>query len=641
MLVEHGRRFDHRDGRDRSKSIMTCSHALRAGISLAFACGFAFHALALSGCGDDGSPPVDTPDAEPPTPIDATLDADASLTDLRISRGTLNPIFAPHVTTYQMSLSLLVNEIVVTPTAASDAATITVNGTAVPSGQAGTPIPLALGENPITVEVTAEAGNTQSYTLSVMRIADAIADRYVKPAMPVAGTRLGDSVAIDGDYLAMGAPFESSGDPDNPADTTAPESGAVYIFRRDGASWLPDRYLKASNLDELDHFGIRVAVSGDTLAVAATGESSGDAANPDDDSFVDSGAVYVFRRDTAGWQEEAYLKAPNLGPIDRFGSSIALEGDVLVVGATGEDSADPSNPADNNARDSGAVYVFRRTGTTWQQEAYLKASNRGSGDAFGSSLALDGDALVVGAPAEDSPRADDPASNTAQNSGAAYVFRRIDTVWQEEAYLKANNAGGNDIFGSSVVIDGDLLVVGAPGEASSDPNNPNDNLAEESGAAYVFQHGTGWSQVAYLKPAVPMFTDAFGTSVALAAGVLAVGAPNANRATMMALTSASGARYGSMLVSADIVGCDPFLTPGACVVGAGAVYLYIIDSGTWEPAARVDSGQFYDTNDAFGSSVALTPTGVLAVGMPREDSGVRVSPADNSALDSGAVYLFE
>jgi hypothetical protein len=616
---------------------MTCSHALRGGMPLALAFGLAFHVLALSGCGDDGSGPGDPPDAAPPLPIDATLDDDASLADLRVSHGTLNPGFAPHVTEYDMPLSLLVIEIVITPTASSSAATVTINGAVVAPGASTAAIPLAAGENQIAIEVTAEAGNTQTYSLTVLRTGDAVADRYLKPGTPVGGSRVGTSMAMDGDYLAVGAPFDSSGNSDDPSDTSAPESGTVHIFRRDGASWVHAAYLKASNLDIIDNFGTSVAISGDTLAVGAPGESSSSIALPSDNSAEGSGAVYVFRRNGGLWQEEAYLKADNLAVNDRFGTSITLDGDVLVVGAPNEDSADPAMPDNNALSNSGAAYVFRRTGTTWQQEAYLKASNLGVGDAFGAGVVLRGDVLVVGATNEDSASADDPANNAATNSGAAYVFRRSGDTWQEEAYLKADNAGSGDTFGSSIALDGDLLVIGAPGEASSDPNNGNDNDAGGSGAAYVFQYGAGWSQIAYLKASVIGANDAFGISVALAAGVLAVGAPGTDRG-IMALHSRTGARRGTVMHPVPLYNrCED---PELCLVDVGAVYLFLVDSGTWMPEAVLDSGQFYDINDAFGASVAMTK-GVLAVGAPLEDSAVRVSPADNAALDSGAVYLFE
>lgn len=589
---------------------MTCSHALRG---LALAGALALHTLA--GCGESDTPPDVTPDAAPTPPIDAPLDDDDSLADLRVSRGTLTPAFAPHVTTYTLPLSSLATEVVVTPTAASDAATVTVNGAVVPPGESTAAIPLALGENQIDIEVTAEAGNARSYSLTITRTAGAFGNRYIKPEIPAGASQLGASVAIDGAYLAVGAPFDASGDPKNPADTSAPDSGAVYVFRRDGATWVQDAYLKAGNADAFDSFGMRVALSGDTLAVAAPGEDSADPADPADNGAEDSGAVYVFRRGADGWQEEAYLKAENLAAVDAFGTGLALAGDVLAAGAPAEDSADPADPGNNGLANSGAVYVFRRSAEGWQQEAYLKASNRGAGDAFGSSVALAGDVLVAGATSEDSAFAEDPGDNGALGSGAAYVFRHSGATWQEEAYLKAGNAGANDAFGSSVAVHGDLAVIGAPGESSNDPGRGDDNNAPGSGAAYVFQNAGTWSQIAYLKASFPSPNDAFGAAVALAPGALAVGAPGRDR---------NRQTNGINLNIAD----------------AGAAYLYLTDSGAWTIEALLGPLQFFDVNDGAGTSVALTE-GVLAVGAPFEDSGMKVSPADNAAVDSGAVYLFE
>jgi hypothetical protein len=122
------------------------------------------------------------------------------------------------------------------------------------------------------------------------------------------------------------------------------------------------------------------------------------------------------------------LKASNTGTEDQFGVSVALSGDTLAVGARVEDSAAQGvadNQDDNGASDSGAVYVFRRTGTAWQQEVHLKASNTGAGDQFGHSVALSGDTLVVGAYLEDSAaqRVDgSQADNGATDSGAIYIF---------------------------------------------------------------------------------------------------------------------------------------------------------------------------------------------------------------------------
>jgi hypothetical protein len=220
-------------------------------------------------------------------------------------------------------------------------------------------------------------------------------------------------------------------------DNEAPLSGAVYVFTRLGTAWRQQAYLKASNTDENDFLGSSVALDGDMLAVGAQGEAStatgvnGDQSNNE----APSGAVYVFTRSDTTWRQQAYVKASNTDPGDGFGISVALDGDTLAVGAWGEDSAatgvdgDQSN---NEARESGAVYVFTRSGTTWQQQAYLKASNTDAQDGFGGNLlpqqtlALDVDTLAVGALVEASAATGvngDQSSNDAPGSGAVYVRR--------------------------------------------------------------------------------------------------------------------------------------------------------------------------------------------------------------------------
>jgi hypothetical protein len=172
-----------------------------------------------------------------------------------------------------------------------------------------------------------------------------------------------------------------------------------------------------------------------------------------------------------------------------------VDGDTLVVGAPSEDSAATGingNQADNSAPDSGAAYVFTRTGGVWSQQAYLKASNTGAGDAFGHHVALAGDTVLLTAYLEDSAATGingNQADNSAPDSGAAYVFTRTGGVWSQQAYLKASNTGAGDEFGIPAV-DGNTLVVGAIREDSAATGingNQANNSAPDSGAVYVFQ----------------------------------------------------------------------------------------------------------------------------------------------------------
>jgi hypothetical protein len=192
----------------------------------------------------------------------------------------------------------------------------------------------------------------------------------------------------------------------------------------------------------------------------------------------------------------------------------------------------------NSATISGAAYVFVRNGTTWTQQAYLKASNTHAGDYFGNSVAVSGDTVVVGAGGEGSSARGvngDQTSNSATISGAAYVFVRNGTTWTQQAYFKASNTDAGDGFGVSVAVSGDTVVVGAYAEDSSARGvngDQSNNIATDSGAAYVFVRiGTNWTQQAYLKASNTGGVvswggngDNFGNSVAVSGGTVVVGA---------------------------------------------------------------------------------------------------------------------
>ncbi len=361
---------------------------------------------------------------------------------------------------------------------------------------------------------------------------------YLKGADADALDTFGFSLALDGDTLVVGAPLEDSaatGVDGDPASDGAPSAGAVTVFVRQGTSWTQQAYLKASNAEAGDSFGFSVALSGDTLVVGARGED-GAAQGVDGDQASNgsqgSGAAYVFVRSGTTWSQQAYLKASNADPNDAFGSSVALSGDTLVVGASGEDSAAlgaGGDQASNSATGAGAAYVFARQGTSWSQQAYLKASNTETFDAFGVSVALDGDTVVVGAPQEDGGPQGPGSANGAQSAGAAYVFRRDGSRWSHQAYLKAAQPGTMDSFGISLDVDGERILVGAQFEAGSATGVDGDQTSNAtifSGAAYLFEReGAAWVQRAYLKASNTGEVDAFGVAVSLAGSLLAVGAP--------------------------------------------------------------------------------------------------------------------
>ena len=258
----------------------------------------------FAGCsssGDSSAP------ANPPV-FDATLSA------LTFSGGDLDQIFQSSLTDYTATVNFLQTSVTVNATASDAAATITINGTMVASGADSPAIALADGANTITIVVTASDGvTTETYTLTVTKQAAAsfAQQAYLKASNAQGDDAFGFSVAVDGDTLVVGAPFEEN----------EPDAGAAYVFVRSGSSWTQQALLKADNAATLDRFGTSVAISGETVAVGATGRS------------LDAGAAYVFVRSGTSWSQQQ-LAAIGAVPGDDLGTSIAVDGDTLVVGAT-------------------------------------------------------------------------------------------------------------------------------------------------------------------------------------------------------------------------------------------------------------------------------------------------------------------
>ena len=452
---------------------------------------------------------------------------DTSLADLTISGVSLDQLFQSSQTDYTAAVNFLTASVTFTVVATEANASISIDGTVVNSGDDSLAIGLDEGANVIDVIVSAEDGSTDTYTLTITRATSAsfAQQAYLKASNAEANDQFGYSVAISGDTLVVGASYEASSVSGGEADNSAVSTGAVYVFSRSGTTWSQQAFLKASNAEANDRFGWSVAISGDTLVVGAIGEASSATGGEADNSASSAGAAYVFNRSGTTWSQQAYLKASNAEANDRFGLSVAISGDTVVVGAGVEDSSATGGEADNSASSAGAAYVFSRNGTTWNQQAYLKASNAEANDRFGMSVAISGDTLVVGARLEDSSVSGGEADNSASSAGAVYVFSRNGTTWGQQAYLKASNAEANDQFGYSVAISGDTLVVGAASEASSVSGGEADNSASLAGAAYVFSRsGTTWSQQAYLKASNAEANDRFGWEVAISGDTLVVGA---------------------------------------------------------------------------------------------------------------------
>ena len=263
-----------------------------------------------------------------------------------------------------------------------------------------------------------------------------------------AGDQFGYSVAISGDLAIVGA----WGDDDGSA------SGSAYIFDR-STGWSQIAKLTASDAERGDEFGYSVAISGNLAVVGARLHRDGGSA---------SGAGYVFDGST-GWDQVTKLTASDAAANDQFGTSVAISGDLAIVGAPGDRDDGP---------DSGSAYLFDGS-TGWSQIAKLTASDAAAVDRFGTSVAINGDLAIVGAPLDD---------DGGPDSGSTYLFD-ASTGWSEVAELTASDAGRGDEFGYSVAISGDLAVAGA---------RLDDDSGSSSGSAYVFDRSIGWNLVAKL-----------------------------------------------------------------------------------------------------------------------------------------------
>jgi hypothetical protein len=316
------------------------------------------------------------------------------------------------------------------------------------------------------------------------------------PADGAARDYFGWSVALAGDRAVVGSVLHDAAESD---------AGAAYVFVRSGSAWTQEAKLKPpSGVTSGAAFGFTLALDAQTIAVGSVG----------DHGAADyTGSVYVFVRPGNAWTLETKLAAFDGTQYDRFGESVALSGDTILVG---------SITADPKGEESGAAYVYKRSGGMWSTQAKLVPAD-GTADAwFGSAATLAGDRAVIGAAHDDTG---------GHNAGAAYTFTRSGAEWIEGQKLIGVVEGGN--FGARVAMSGDTLVVGAPFDAS--------------GSATVFVRTGSWALHGKILPAGASGGDEFGSALALVGDTLIVGAPD---------DVEDGAVVGSAAVF-EYVGCTP------------------------------------------------------------------------------------
>ncbi len=323
--------------------------------------------------------------------------------------------------------------------------------------------------------VSGSDGGASSDYVSVYHIVGNAWTHQAQLFCPDAGSgtyNFGVCAAISGDYAIVGA---------NYADVADDNAGAAYVYHRDGETWSYMTALTASGAAAQDQFGISAAIEGDYAVIGTV--------VPNDQT----GAAYVYHLQDGVWTQQARLTASDGETGDKFGISVAISGNSIVVGA-----------AWNNA-----AYVFQRDGETWQQQAELTADDTKS-RAFGVDVAIDGDYLVVGANGDDVVNSD---------TGSAFVFHRNGDTWELDEKLVASDRGYQDRLGS-VDISGDYIVLGAAYA---------DDGATDTGKAYLFRRDQdGWTELTRLAPSDPCQQDYFGDHVAVDGNWALIGSPSAD-----------------------------------------------------------------------------------------------------------------
>ena len=364
-------------------------------------------------------------------------------------------------------------------------------------------------------------------------------DQILYASDAVAGDAFGRFVSIDGNYAIVGAI----------------NGNAAYIFYKSGGTWTQQAILTGNDTGSSDEFGTCVGIKGDYAVVAARGNNSY------------AGAAYVFVRSGTNWTQQQKLTTSDTAGSDKL-ATCSIDGDYIILGAWGENSH------------TGAVYIFKRSGTSWSQQQKLTASDAAANDQFGISVSISGDYVIAGAYYEDTGGTD---------AGAAYIFKRGTgtETWTEEAKIQASDIAANDSFGYAVSIDGDTVVVGARQE---------DEGGTDAGAAYIFtRSGTTWAQQEKLMASDKQAGDNFGNSAVSISG---------NRVVV-------GAAYED--------------TNGS---NAGAAYIFERSGTTWTEVKKIlaSDGQAND----YGGSVAIDGTNVIT-GSTGEDT---------KGTDAGAAYIF-
>jgi hypothetical protein len=389
----------------------------------------------------------------------------------------------------------------------------------------------------------------------------------------------GNSISVSGSYAVVGSGNLS-------------HNGA-YVYEDDGTgTWTEVQKLIASDAQSSDYFGYSVSVSGNYAIVSAREEDHDAIGN---NYLNKAGSAYIFERNGSGtWIEVQKIVASDRATNDQFGWSVAISGNIAIVGAKQEDEDENGN---NSLFDAGSVYIFERDGGgNWNEVQKIVASDRSNADFFGTSVAIDGNYLTVGASADDD---DANGGNPINYAGSAYVFEQNGFgIWNEVQKIDASDRSANSYFGFSVAINGSYLISGAYGESNN-------------GAAYVYErNGVGvWNEVQKLVASDIQSFDYFGQTVSVSGNHAAIGSPNhvydENSQNM--------------------------------ITDAGAAYIFERDgAGTWNEFQKIVNSDRAN-GDKFGGSVSIDQDFILssAIWEDHDENGL------NYMSKAGSAYIFK
>ncbi len=374
----------------------------------------------------------------------------------------------------------------------------------------------------------------------------------------------GNAVAIDGDYAVVGSNGYNA------------NQGCAYVLYNDGTKWDTVAFLTASDGELSDKFGYSVGISGDYVVIGA---------NADDDNGTSSGSAYIFEKPAGGWYnttETAKLTPSDGAQADNFGMSVSISGDYVLVGAPFDD---------DDGSSSGSAYIFEKPASGWtniNETAKLTASDAAEGDRFGFSISISADNIIIGAYEN---------NNNGTATGSAYIFEKPASGWvdtTETAKLTPSDGSGGDYFGYSVSISGNDVVIGAYGE---------DDNGSSSGSAYIFEMPvSGWidiNETAKLTASDGAQMDYFGFSVNISGDQLII-----------------GAKFDD---DNDI--------------SSGAAYIYEKPASGWSSITETAKLTASDgtKSDGLGAAVAISDKYAIVGAIGDDDQG----------NDGGAVYLYE